>query len=151
MKPAEPRILAEMMRGDAPLLETVRSAFTAETLANGVDLLRTSPNECSLLQGRTAGHQIWQRVRFTSDPPTIERVIMHVDHVTLIVRPGTHRFDHMRLVKSGSVVRAIVREHDARHLSLATLEIFGWEVTDSSLPSVEEALRLLETPGSRPS
>lgn len=141
----KPEILASMMKGEPARLEFVRAAMAGADLAQGVDLLRTRPNETSFAGGQVTAHQLWQSVGFTSDPPTIGHVTLYVDDAVLTLRAGTRRLERMRLVRSGSVVRALVRDSSAHGLSIATVEIFGWEVLDSWLPDVEEALRLLET------
>lgn len=133
--------IADMLKKEGPVLEFVRAAIAGDDLAKGVDLLRTRPNECSILQGRIQTNQIWQRIVFTSDPPTIERVTLGVGDEVLSLRPGNNRLDHLRLVKPGAVLRALVHEPSVRQLSLASLEIFGWEVLDAWLPEVEEAIR----------
>ena len=137
--------LAEMIKEDGPMLEFVRAAVTAEDLSKGVDLLRTRPNEISLIQGRIGTHQLWQRATFHLQPQSSVRATLSVGDAVMSLRQGTHRLDRVRLVRPGSVLRVIVRDPEASELSLASLEIFGWEVLDSWLPQVEEAMRLLET------
>ena len=125
------------------MLEFVRAAITAVDLTKGVDLLRTRPNEISLIQGRIGTNQIWQRVSFHIQPQSSVPVMLSVDNVVMSLRQGTQKLDRVRLVRPGSVVRAIVRDPEASQLSLANLEIFGWEVLDAWLPEVEEALRMM--------
>lgn len=142
------RALAAMIKEDGPMLEFVRAACAPEDLAKGVDLLRTRPNEVSLIQGRTFSHQVWQSVMLTSDPQTSTlAVALSVDNeIVQNLRPtGKQRLERALLVKAGSVVRAVARDPSVRAWSLVSVEIFGWEVLDSWLPSVEEAMRLLET------
>jgi hypothetical protein len=142
------RLIAGLIRegGEGTLLEFVRAAIPAAALASGVDMLRTHPSETSMLQGRIGTHQIWRSANFTSDPPTIHHVALHVDDVKLVLPPGHRRMESLRLVKPGSVVRALLRDPKATELSVANLEIFGWEVLAQDLPAVEEAMLLLETP-----
>lgn len=137
--------VADLLRQDGPMLEFVRAAVAAEDLSKGVDLLRTRPNEISLIQGRVQTHQIWQWATFHLEPQSSARLTLSVGDAVTSLRQGTHRLDRVRLVRSGSVLRAIVRDPEASELSLASLEIFGWEVLDAWLPEVEEALRVVNS------
>ena len=139
--------LAEMLKADGTMLEFARAACGVVDLINGVDLFRTRPNEVSLIGGRTSTYQLWQSVRLTSDPQTSTlAVALSLDNeIVQNLRPvGKHRLERALLVKAGSVVRATARDPKATSWSLISVEIFGWELLDAWLPSVEEALRLLE-------
>ena len=146
--PPSPRALVEMLKGDGPMLEFARAACGAVDLINGVDLFRTRPNEVSMIGERTSGNQVWQSVMLTSNPQTSTlAVALLVDNeIVQNLRPtGKQRLERALLVKAGSVVRAIARDPSVRTLPLVSMEIYGWEVLDAWLPSVEEALRLLES------
>lgn len=134
-------IVTDLLRQDGPMLEFVRAAVTAADLSKGVDLLRTRPNEISLIQGQIMTHQLWQRVTFHLEPQSSVLATLGVDDVVMSLRQGTQRLDHVRLVRPGAVLRTFVRDPKATELSLANLEIFGWEVLDAWLPEVEEFLR----------
>ena len=123
------------------MLEFVRTAIASDDLIRGVDMLRTRPNEVSLPQGRIVTHQIWQRVEFHLQPQSSVRVALSVGDFVMNLRQGTNRIDRLRLVQPGDVLRAIVRDPEASQLSLANLEIFGWEVLGAWIPEVEEALQ----------
>lgn len=138
-------VVADLLQQDGPMLEFVRTAVAAEDIRKGVDLLRTRPNETSLIQGQIMTHQLWQRVTFHLEPQSSVRAALSVDGAVVSLRQGTYRLDRVRLVRPGSVLRAIVRDPEASELSLASLEIFGWEVLDAWLPEVEEALRRMES------
>ena len=123
------------------MLEFVRAAVAAEDLSKGVDLLRTRPNETTLIQGRLMSHQVWQRATFHIEPQSGVLAGLSVGDAVLSLRQGTYQFDRPRLVRAGTVLRATVRDPAASELSLVNLEIYGWEVLDAWLPEVEETLR----------
>jgi hypothetical protein len=137
-------VVGALMKQPGPLLEFVRAAITAEDLRKGVDLLRTRPNEVSLIQGMVSTNQLWQRVNFHLQPQSMVGVTLGVGDEVMNFRQGGQRLDRIRLVKAGLPLRAIVHDPNASELTLANLEIFGWEVPSTMLPQVEEAIRLLE-------
>lgn len=137
--------VADLLRNSTPaMLERVTASVRADDLRKGVDLLRTRPNEVTLVQGRIQTYQIWQRLELTSDPPTLDQVVLHVDSdLVLVVKASRGRLDRMRLVKPGTVLRAFARDAGAKETTLITLQIFGWEVRSSDVPYVEPALTRL--------
>ena len=138
-------LVADLVKQPGPLLEFVRAAVAAADLREGVDLLRTRPNETSLIQGRISTNQIWQRVSFHLQPQSSVGVTLGVGADILSFRQGNQRIDRVCLVRRGSALRLLVRDPRASELTLANLEIFGWEVSGAMLPKIEEAIRLLET------
>lgn len=137
--------LETWLKEDGPLLEFVRAAVMPDDLCRGVDLLRTRPNEISLVQGQLVTHQLWQRVDFRIYPQSSIVVSLSVGMVVRGIRQGGERLGRGMLVRRGSSLRAMVCDRKASELSLASVEIFGWELTDAMLPDVEEALRALES------
>ena len=133
------------IKQDGPMLEFVRAAVLTDDLRRGVDLLRTRPNETTLVQGQLGTHQLWQRVDFRIYPQSSIVLGLSVNMIGRGIRQGIERLGRGLLVRPGSVVRAMVCDPKASELSLASLEIFGWEVREDMVPRVEEALRALES------
>ena len=149
-KPRYPvNIVIDFLKEEDVLLESVKATVTAEQLARGVDLLRTTDNEVTLIGGHTVGHQIWKSVTLYSEDPYV-RVALSVnsDVVGVFATNGRRRLDKMRLVPFGSSVHVFASSASPA-TSLATtriaLSIFGFGFIDDMYSSAEEALRLMES------
>jgi hypothetical protein len=139
-----PSAIASLLKDAGVLLESVKATVTAEQLARGVDLLRTRGNEITFIAGRTVEHQVWQSVVVSSEDPSVQLALSVGGAIVGSFAGGKARFAKMLLVERGSVVHAIARAASATATVRITLEIFGWAATDAMLPTVKDALRLME-------
>jgi hypothetical protein len=140
--------VASLLREKGSLLEYVKATVTAEQLARGVDLLRTSCNEITLLAGKTVEDQVWQSARFFCEDPSVVVSLSVGPDIVGPFRVGEERqrLAGMRLITAGSTVRAPARSgsRSTYTSARAVLEIFGWSISSEMLPSVKEAIRLIE-------
>lgn len=135
-----------LLREDGVILEYVKATVTAEQLDRGVDLLRTPGNEITFIAGCTVEDQVWQSVRVSSEDHSALITLSVGDRIVGAFSAGAdrQRLTEMRLITRGSTVRTLARS-PAPTTARIVVEIFGWGVTQEMLPTVKDALRLVES------